>query len=343
MDRGLGERLRTLRESATLTREALAERSGVSVRTIAALELGTVAQPRVSTLGALADAFGLDDDARAQLVSLARQRDPAEAAAAARPVPRELPPAPPGLAGRDALIAAAATHLGATSGTGAPAVWVVSGPPGVGKTALALQVAHRVAAQYADGQLFLTLGALTPSGGSLAVAALRRILTATGLHPRLLPDDLDALAASMRSRLADARLLLVLDDVPGSVDLTPLLPAGPDSAVIVTARALPPSLPAAGHQPLGPLEPEHGVELLAGLAGRARIDAEPEQARRVVELCDRLPVALRVAGSRLAGRPRGDAAADGRAAPRRTIAPGAALQRRHRGPREPRRRVRLAG
>ncbi|MFM9443081.1 BTAD domain-containing putative transcriptional regulator [Streptomyces acidiscabies] len=116
--------------------------------------------------------------------------------------------------------------------------------------------------------------------------------------------ELDDLVRRCRARLARARLLVVLDDAVSDAQLTALLPAGPDSALLVTSRTPLAAVPAAHTLTLGPLDEEDAVRLLAETAGADRIRAEPDAVRDLVRHCAGLPSALSSAGARLARRPR---------------------------------------
>lgn len=298
----LGGRLRRLRENAALTREQLADLSGVSRRTIAALELGTVATPRLRTLGELFRALDLDEATRAELLELVRAGADGEAESVPT-TPRELPPVPEGLLGRDAVVSQAASHLVGEREAGAmPRAWVVSGPPGVGKTTLAVQVAHRVAPDFPDGQIYIALGGGAPVANTVA-SVLRRMLTALGMHPVLIPPAVEEMSAEFRSRTAGRRVLIVLDDAPSDLDLAPWLPGAGPSAVIMTARGQVASLPNARHHVMAPLTLAEGLELLEGLVGHDRVSAEREDAERLVTLCDWLPGALRMTAAKVVHRP----------------------------------------
>ncbi|MFE9905892.1 AfsR/SARP family transcriptional regulator [Streptomyces achromogenes] len=180
-----------------------------------------------------------------------------------------------------------------------PAVAVISGMAGVGKSALALHVAHELRELFTDGQLYVNLhGAtpgMTPLTGAQALAALLRDL---GVDPRNIPEHPDAAAALLRSLLAPARLLLVLDDAANAAQVRPLLPAGPGCAVIVTSRSPLTALDGARRFPLAPLTGEDSAALLRAVSGRAGLDA----GHPLVELTGRLPLALRVVAARLAAR-----------------------------------------
>ncbi|MEU0008125.1 BTAD domain-containing putative transcriptional regulator [Streptomyces sp. NPDC006314] len=181
----------------------------------------------------------------------------------------------------------------------APAVAVISGMAGVGKSALALHVAHELRERFTDGQLYVNLHGATPGMVPLAaVQALAALLRDLGVEPRNVPEHPDAAAALLRSLLAPARILLVLDDAANAAQVRPLLPAGPGCAVIVTSRSPLTALDGARRFPLGPLTGEDSAALLRAVSGREGLDA----GHALVELTGRLPLALRVVAARLAAR-----------------------------------------
>ncbi|MGW2951371.1 BTAD domain-containing putative transcriptional regulator [Streptomyces eurythermus] len=180
-----------------------------------------------------------------------------------------------------------------------PAVAVISGMAGVGKSALALHVAHELRELFTDGQLYVNLHGATPGMTPLtATQALTALLRDLGVGPRNIPEHPDAAAALLRSLLAPARLLLVLDDAANAAQVRPLLPAGPGCAVIVTSRSPLTALDGARRFPLSPLTGEDSAALLRAVSGRAGLDA----GHPLVELTGRLPLALRVVAARLAAR-----------------------------------------
>jgi hypothetical protein len=173
---------------------------------------------------------------------------------------------------------------------------------GVGKSALALRVAHQVAERFPDGQLHLDLHGTTPGMRPLTPAqALTALLRDLGTDPCRIPDQPDAAAALLRSLLAPARTLLVLDDAASAAQVRPLLPGGAGCAVIVTSRSPLTALDGATRFPLAPLSDEESVELLRSASGRDGL-AGTDAARLLVELTGRLPLALRVLAARLAAR-----------------------------------------
>ncbi|KOG67983.1 transcriptional regulator, partial [Streptomyces antibioticus] len=181
----------------------------------------------------------------------------------------------------------------------APAVAVISGMAGVGKSALALHVAHELRERFTDGQLYVNLHGATPGMTPLtATQALAALLRDLGAEPRNIPEHPDAAAALLRSLLAPARILLVLDDAANAAQVRPLLPAGPGCAVIVTSRSPLTALDGARRFPLSPLTGEDSAALLRAVSGRAGLDA----GHALVELTGRLPLALRVVAARLAAR-----------------------------------------
>lgn len=189
-------------------------------------------------------------------------------------------------------------------GPGCPLV-VVTGLPGVGKSALAVRAAHEVREHFPDGQLYLTLGAgrrRSRSPGQL----LDLVLAATGHDARRSPPDLDARAATLRSRLAGRRVLLVLDDAADAEQVSTLLPGTEHCAVLVTSRNRLPELTAlygARPVPLDPLPAADALDLLRTALGPQRFDVDDPHLRSVVELCGRLPLALRIASAAFAHDP----------------------------------------
>ncbi|MEU0334899.1 BTAD domain-containing putative transcriptional regulator [Streptomyces sp. NPDC006193] len=181
----------------------------------------------------------------------------------------------------------------------APAVAVISGMAGVGKSALALHVAHELRERFSDGQLYVNLHGATPGMTPLTAAqALAALLRDLGAEPKNIPEHPDAAAALLRSLLAPARILLVLDDAADAAQVRPLLPAGSGCAVIVTSRSPLTALDGARRFPLRPLTGEDSAALLRAVSGREGLDA----GHALVELTGRLPLALRVVAARLAAR-----------------------------------------
>lgn len=181
---------------------------------------------------------------------------------------------------------------------------VLVGPPGVGKTALALHWAHRIRDRYGDGQLYADLGG--PGGAITLEHVLGRFLGALGVAAQQVPVGATEQAALFRKLTADLRLLVLLDNAASAADVRALLPASPASVTVVTGRSRLGGLTADGARfiELAPLTQRHGVELLARSVGETRISAEAAQAQRLVNLCGGLPIALSVTGARLATRPR---------------------------------------
>jgi tetratricopeptide (TPR) repeat protein/transcriptional regulator with XRE-family HTH domain len=187
-------------------------------------------------------------------------------------------------------------------------VAVLCGPGGVGKTALAVHWAHRVAAHYPDGQLFVNLRGFDPAGTPVAAdEALRGFLDALQIPAQQVPVGLDAQAALYRSATATKRLLVVLDNAREAEQVRPLLPAGADCAVLITSRDPLAALVAAeGIRPvaLDLFGPAQARELLIARLGAARVEAERHAADRLLELCAGLPLAINIVAARAATRPR---------------------------------------
>lgn len=216
-------------------------------------------------------------------------------------VPRRvslLPPAIGDFTGREEELAGVVEGL--TGEREAMPVVVVSGAAGVGKSALAVQAAHRVAGDYPDGQLYAELHGFSEPVPPAEV--LGRLLRALGADP---PEDTAERGDLFRSLVAGRRILLVLDDANGEAQVRPLLPGSATCGVLVTSRARLGGLVGARRTDLDVLDDARGLELLTRVTGPARTPDDPlEQAaaRRIVELCGGLPLALRIAGARLATR-----------------------------------------
>jgi tetratricopeptide (TPR) repeat protein/transcriptional regulator with XRE-family HTH domain len=299
----LGDLVRSHRVRLGLTQEDLAERAGVSPRSIRNIENGRTALPRASTVRLLATAFGLTGREHSEFCETRAVRAP-EGHHPAVPERREnrLPPDLPDYTGNQATVDAVRAALTAApaGSSGLPAV-VIAGQGGVGKTSLAVHVAHRVADTFPDGQLFVSFRGTQPEPATTA-DALARVLR--GLGDDGLPStDLDECIDRYRAQLAGRRLLIVLDDAAGAAQVRPFLPSGPGSAVLVSTRARLTTLAGVQHFDLDVLDESDAIALLERIVGAERIRAEPDEVRTLVRQCARLPLALRVVGARLAARP----------------------------------------
>ncbi|MBF8190866.1 tetratricopeptide repeat protein [Nonomuraea sp. K274] len=181
---------------------------------------------------------------------------------------------------------------------------IVSGPPGVGKSTLAARVAHLAKDRFPDGQLYVNCRGATPELPALtALDVLGRFLRALGVAPDAVPADLDEAAAMWRSRLHDRRVLALLDDAADLAQIRPLLSVPLGSALLVTSRESMAWGEDAFQLELDRMSQAESATMLAKLVGAGRVSADGEQTARLVRLCDGLPLALRIAGARLAGRP----------------------------------------
>ncbi|WP_340687144.1 AfsR/SARP family transcriptional regulator [Amycolatopsis coloradensis] len=249
----------------------------------------------------LVEELGVEPGAEVRRVHAAvlRGEDPVPPAKAAPVFPIcQLPPDIADLAGRESEIAKLSALLG--EATRVP-VAVITGEPGAGKSTLAVSTAHRLRRSFPDGQLFVPLaGASDPRELADVLGDLLRALGVTG---PAIPDDVEARAAVYRGRLADRRVLVVLDDAASPEQVRALLPGTPGSAVLITSRQRLSGLAGADRLHLAPLSGAEAMTLLARLAGRDRVGAERADAERIAKACGNLPLALRIAGSRLAMRP----------------------------------------
>ena len=239
----------------------------------------------------------------AQLREDAPRPGPAAAATTARPVPRELPPDSPAFTSREAELRRLLALVGAARppSQGRAVIAAVHGRGGVGKSALAVRAAHAVAAEYPDGQLYIDLHGSTPGlRPRTAHEVLDRCLRGLGVPAAEVPPDESDAAARWRTLTAGRRVLLVLDNATDPSQVLPALPASAGCAAIVTSRRLLATLDADGYLALDGLPEEPATQLLARIARRPD---EPAGYAAIAALCEYLPLALRIAGARLAARP----------------------------------------
>jgi tetratricopeptide (TPR) repeat protein/transcriptional regulator with XRE-family HTH domain len=298
---GLGGLLRTLRERALLTQEDLAARSGVSVGTIAGLETGRTRRPRTGSVRLLADALGLSEPERAAFVAAARgQPEPA-----AGPVPAQLPSDLPDFTGRADWLKRLDELLPGDPGSRPSPVVLIAGPPGVGKTTLAVHWAHRVAERFPDGQLYVNLRGFGTDAAADPAEVLRGFLDALGTPPARVPTDLDGRIGRYRSLLAGRRILVMLDNARDTDQVRPLLPGSPGCLVVVTSRHQLPGLIArdgALPYPLDLMAAADARLLLARRLGEERVAAEPAAVDEIVTRCAGLPLGLAIVAARAATR-----------------------------------------
>ncbi|GAA2213055.1 transcriptional regulator AfsR [Nonomuraea monospora] len=261
-----------------------------------ALDLPTPAQQTALGLPASAQQTALGLRAPARQTTPARQTVLGEQ----RPM-ADLPADTHAFTARTTEIDALRTALGPADG---PAITVIDGPGGIGKSALTIHVAHAMAGRFTDGVLYLNLHGSTPGLDPLTPAqALRHLLRSLGLDGAAVPADAGEAAARYRSLTASGDLLVILDNARDVRQIRPLIPAGPRCRVLITSRDPLVTLDNAHHLHLGTLTPTEAVALLSRLAGPDRVRAAPQAAARVAHLCGGFPLALRIVGARLAARP----------------------------------------
>lgn len=222
-------------------------------------------------------------------------------------VPRQLPADTPAFTGRadevERLVQLAA-DAGSRGAPGAAVVCAIDGMGGVGKTTLAVHAAHRLAADFPDGQLFLDLHGHThgrpPRSASEAAGWLLR---AVGVAAAQIPKDGEQAAVLYRERLADSRTLIVLDNAATEEQVRPLLPGGGSCLVLVTSRRRLKALNKTHGVSLEVLSPPEAVALLRTTAGPGRLPVDDPRWSEIAELCGRLPLALRIAGALLRHQP----------------------------------------
>ncbi|KOV86340.1 NB-ARC domain-containing protein [Nocardia sp. NRRL S-836] len=314
----LRELLKTYRVRAGLTQEELSDRSGISVRAISDMERGTAKSPQRRTIESLAPPLALTDEELTRLQKVAKQ-------ARTRPVsyststttsrtpspsigdPLLLGMLPPDLndfTGREhaldelSAIAAELTDPSRRSGR----YVVLSGPPGTGKTSLAVRAARDLAAEFPDGCHFLKLRGMSAQPNPPS-EVLHLLLRSLGINAAHIPAEPEQRASLCRSLLQDRRSLIVLDDAADEAQVRQLLAGGPRCLTVITSRHLLVGLHGVQRISLDVLDHDDAVALLSSVIGPTRVAQERAAASELVELCGRLPLAIRIIGNRLASRP----------------------------------------
>jgi transcriptional regulator with XRE-family HTH domain len=242
---GFGLVLREYRILAGLTQQELAECSGLSVRAVSDMERGR-SVPHTRSVGLLADALGLDESAGEQLLAMRRCGATEAALRELRKyggnlwhvVPRQLPaPVRHFTAGTAEQQRLDELLCQKEAGASAVPIAVISGPAGVGKTALAVHWAHQMAGRFGDGQLYVNLRGFDAIGPPLEPSeVVSGFLTALGVPASWIPVPIDARAALLRSVIADRNILIVADNAKDSGQVRPLLPGSSSCYVVVTSR-----------------------------------------------------------------------------------------------------------
>ncbi|GGS88125.1 BTAD domain-containing putative transcriptional regulator [Nonomuraea spiralis] len=218
-------------------------------------------------------------------------------------VPRQLPRDLIGFVGRSEEVARLRSLLAPQAGQPHPVV-AISGPPGVGKSALAVHVGHAVEDRFPDGQLAIALRGGTPGVAPLPAHEIAgRLLRGIGTSDEDIPVDVDEAAAMWRSRLHGRRLLVLLDDAAGLAQIRPFLGTPLGVSVLVTSRESFTAGDDCVQLRLRPLSGPESAAMLSKLAGDERVAADAGHTAALVGLCDGLPLALRIAGARLADHP----------------------------------------
>ncbi|PFG44776.1 AAA ATPase-like protein [Isoptericola jiangsuensis] len=291
----LGEQLRRLRLAADLTLEALAERSGVSVRTIGDVERGVSVAPHRRTVDALARGLRLGTADRESLLREVRARRavPAQGSRASAVAPHRVGD----FSGRERELAEVAAFLDA-SRTGRTPPVVISGLAGIGKTTTALEAIHRLDSPRPI--LFLDLDGLSPAPLTplqVVSGLLRQVPGVGDAAPRTLDDAVRRWSAVT----AGTPVTVLLDNADAEAQVRPVLTLDPRSAVVVTSRRALTGLEGVRRVTLGPLRPDESVELLGRIIPADQRDAG--DLRELAELSSHVPLAMRIAGNRIAAAP----------------------------------------
>ncbi|WP_460406974.1 ATP-binding protein [Actinophytocola sediminis] len=228
------------------------------------------------------------------------------------PVPRQLPSAVRDFTGRDRELAALDEVLASAGDPAATVVVaVIDGVGGAGKTTLVVKWAHRAQRRFPGGTLFVNLRGFGPSPPLDPAMVLALFLPALGLAETQVPAEFEARVGLYRSVLAERRVLVVLDNAVDAEQVRPLLPGAPGCMAVVTSRGGLTELviaEAAHRVPLDVFSTAESTALLREILGTERIDAELDAAAELLAVCGGLPLAVRVAATRVAAHPHVDIA-----------------------------------
>jgi DNA-binding SARP family transcriptional activator len=202
--------------------------------------------------------------------------------------------------GRDKELAALLDAFDPFRAGGVRRLVAITGPPGVGKTALAVHAAHLRRASFPDGALLVSLR--SEAGYLPRRAVLETLLDLLGVSRADLPDNEESRAAVLRDRLSSRRVLLILDDAADERHVRGLLPGSGPSAVIATSQRRLGGLESANHIVLAPFSNSESRVFLARIVGAKRTGNATNAVDRIVHACGALPLAVRIAGERLASR-----------------------------------------
>jgi tetratricopeptide (TPR) repeat protein len=221
-------------------------------------------------------------------------------------VPRQLPPVSRHFTGRASQLDELTRLAREAAEEGAMAIAVIEGMAGVGKTALAVVWGHRERDRFPDGQVYLDLRGYAVDAPMRPIEALAQLLGALGVPAERIPTDVATATGQYRSRLADRRVLVVLDNAASADQVRPLLPASPGCMVVVTSRDRLSGLAArdgAVLLTLGVLTTDEAHRLLTSVLGADRVGIEPDAAAELARACSYLPLALRVAAANATSQP----------------------------------------
>ncbi|MFL6055732.1 MAG: ATP-binding protein [Actinoallomurus sp.] len=307
--------LRRLRAWSGLTYRQLEKRSGLQGMSLPHSTIATALQretlPREEFVEVFVRACGADPMpwlvarkrlavAEAEATGVSWSADETASPQTTAPRPAQLPPDAGDFSGRDAPVREV-TRLLVGGEARAIAISAIAGMAGVGKTTLAVHVAHGVESVFPDGRLYVDLrgydAPLDPAD------VLARFLRAFGVDGQKIPDTVDERAAMYRSLLAARRVLVVLDNAAGEAQVRPLLPGTPSCAVLLTSRRRLAGLEGVHQMDLDVFGAGPAVELLGRIAGADRVAAEHAAALEIATLCGGLPLAVRICGARLRTRP----------------------------------------
>ncbi|WP_109282000.1 AfsR/SARP family transcriptional regulator [Streptomyces orinoci] len=215
--------------------------------------------------------------------------------------PAQLPAAAAHFTGREAALALLRAGL-AGADDGGTMVSAISGTGGVGKTTLAVQSAQEARERFPDGQLYVDLRGAGP-GDLSPHAVLGSFLRALGVADSMIPESTEERSALYRSLLSERRVLVLLDNARDAAQVRPLLPGTRGCAALITSRTRLIDLENAQLVDLAVMSPAEALQLFTGIVGERRAGAEPAAALEVAAACGYLPLALRIAASRLVSRP----------------------------------------